>query len=87
MAGSPPSIDQRVLVRLAITHAITTAGDAGEILQRAAGSAAVYSDHPLQRQFQDLRTAVAHVQATPRILELTGAHFLGTDTPFPPALI
>jgi alkylation response protein AidB-like acyl-CoA dehydrogenase len=80
LAGGPPTTHQRVLVRLAITHAITTAAEAADVLQRAAGSAAVYEDHPLHQRFQDLRAAAAHIQAAPVILEMTGALLLGAAT-------
>lgn len=43
-----------------------------------AGATVVREDHPLQRRFLDLRAAAAHVQATPRILELTGTNFWET---------
>jgi DNA-binding SARP family transcriptional activator len=49
--------------------------------QRVAGAAAVPEDHPLQRRFQDLRTAAAHIQAAPSVFELTGGLLLGADVP------
>jgi alkylation response protein AidB-like acyl-CoA dehydrogenase len=86
LRGDPPGAQQRVRVRLAITHAITSAAEAADALQRAAGAVAVSEDHPLQRRFQDLRTAVAHIQATPSIFELTGALLLGSDVALSPLL-
>jgi indole-3-acetate monooxygenase len=79
LVGDPPGPAQRVRMRLAITHAITTAVAATDALHRAAGAAAVAEDHPLQRRFQDLRAAGAHIQAAPTILELTGARLLGAE--------
>lgn len=80
VAGSPPTMGQRVLVRLAITSAITTSAEAVDALQSAAGAAALYEDHPLQQRFQDARAAAAHIQAAPVILEVTGALLLGAPT-------
>jgi len=80
-AGDPPGPRQRVQVRLAITHGISTAVGVADVLQQVAGAAAVPEDHPLQRGFQDLRTAAAHVQAAPSIFELTGGLLLGADVP------
>lgn len=81
LAGDPPQPQQRIRVRLAITHGISTAVAVADVLQRVAGTVAVTEDHPLQRAFQDLRTAAAHVQAAPSIFELTGGLLLGADVP------
>jgi indole-3-acetate monooxygenase len=80
VGGSPPAMGQRVLLRLAITSAITTSAEAVDVLQTAAGAAALYDDHPLQQRFQDARAAAAHIQAAPLILEVTGALLLGAAT-------
>jgi alkylation response protein AidB-like acyl-CoA dehydrogenase len=79
LGGDPPSPQQRIRVRLAITHGISAAVGVADVLQQVAGAAAVPEDHPLQRGFQDLRTAAAHVQAAPSIFELTGGLLLGAD--------
>ncbi|QYN35987.1 acyl-CoA dehydrogenase family protein [Pseudonocardia sp. DSM 110487] len=81
LAGDPPDPRQRIRVRLAITHGISTAVGVADVLQRVAGAAAVPEDHPLQRGFQDLRTAAAHVQAAPSIFEMAGGLLLGADVP------
>jgi indole-3-acetate monooxygenase len=81
LAGDPPGPRQRIRVRLAITHAISAAVGVADVLQQVAGAVAVPEDHPLQRRFQDLRTAAAHIQAAPTIFELTGGLLLGADVP------
>jgi alkylation response protein AidB-like acyl-CoA dehydrogenase len=81
LTGDPPDPRQRIRGRMAITHGISTAVGVADVLQQVAGAAAVPEDHPLQRRFQDLRTAAAHVQAAPSIFELTGALLLGADAP------
>lgn len=81
LAGDPPDPQQRIRVRLAITHAISTAVAVADVLHQVAGTVAVPEDHPLQRGFQDLRTAAAHVQAAPSIFELTGGLLLGAEVP------
>ena len=87
VAGGEPSLEQRVQLRLAITHAIRASMRAADLLQEASGAGALAEEHPLQRQWQDLRMAVAHVQATPKIFELTGGLLLGANVPVSPALI
>jgi alkylation response protein AidB-like acyl-CoA dehydrogenase len=81
LAGDPPDPRQRIRVRMAITHGISTAVGVADVLQRVAGAAAVPEDHPLQRGFQDLRTAAAHVQAAPSIFEMAGGLLLGAEVP------
>ena len=75
-----PTMGQRVLLRLAITSAITTSAEAVDVLHSAAGAAALDEDHPLHQRFQDARAAAAHIQAAPLVLEVTGALLLGAAT-------
>ena len=84
--GQQPSMQQRVDLRLAITTAITGALSAAEMLVKAAGAAALSDSSALQRQYQDLLAANAHVQATPVILEYAGAHVLEAGQAPPPVL-
>jgi alkylation response protein AidB-like acyl-CoA dehydrogenase len=86
LAGDPPDPRQRIGVRLAITHGISAAVGVADALQQVAGAAAVPEDHPLQRRFQDLRTAAAHIQAAPSIFELTGALLLDAEVAPSPLL-
>jgi hypothetical protein len=54
------------------------------VLHAAAGAAAVYTDHRLNRPFRDLHAAGAHLQAAPRGYEVTGRIVLGLEpTPGP----
>jgi alkylation response protein AidB-like acyl-CoA dehydrogenase len=78
-AQRSPSAPQRLVLRLAITHAIQTAIRAGDVLHTAAGGSAVYTSHPLNRRFRDLHAAGAHMQASPRVYEVAGQILLGLD--------
>jgi alkylation response protein AidB-like acyl-CoA dehydrogenase len=80
-------MDQRRRLRLAITHAIASSVQAGDRLHRAAGASAVYDGQPLERRFRDLHTAGAHVQADPRLLEITGAMLLGSGPEASPGIV
>jgi indole-3-acetate monooxygenase len=77
VGGSAPTMEQRIALRLAITHAITTSVAAGATLYRMAGTVVVYEGHQLARIHHDLEALGAHVQATPKILEITGGFLLG----------
>jgi alkylation response protein AidB-like acyl-CoA dehydrogenase len=85
MSENPPTGEQRLAIRLAITSSITGALSATELLFRAAGAGGLAESAPLHRQYQDLLAAGAHVQATPVILEHAGAQLLADKAP-PPVL-
>ena len=79
-----PSRHARADLRLAITYAINSAVKAGSVLHAAAGAAAVYTEHRLNRPFRDLHAGGAHLQAAPRGYEVTGRIVLGLEpTPGP----
>ena len=80
VAGDPPAMGQRVLLRLAITSAITTSAEGRRRPAQCRGAAALDEDHPLQQRLQDARAAAAHIQAAPIVLEVTGALLLGAAT-------
>lgn len=85
--GQEPTMEQRMRLRLAITHAISTSVDAGRSLHDMAGSAAIYDGHPVGRAANDLQMAAAHVQAAPAVYQLTGGFLLGDESISSPALI
>jgi indole-3-acetate monooxygenase len=87
VSGDAPTMEQRRRLRLAITHGIRASVRSGDLLYQAGGSSAVYDGQPLQRRFRDLHAAGAHVQATPRILEIVGEMFLGEGEAPSPGLV
>ena len=87
LRGDPPGTDQRMNVRLAITHAITTAVHAGSVFGSAAGSGVVYNNDRLGRIVRDLEVAAAHVQAAPGIWETGGGYLLGEESEFNPNVV
>ncbi|MGV9915090.1 acyl-CoA dehydrogenase family protein [Streptomyces tendae] len=71
------SLDARVALRLAASHAVTTAAEVVSSLYDLGGAMAVYERSPLQRRFRDARTITAHVQVNSDSYEPPGRHLLG----------
>ncbi len=71
------SPDQRVALRIAITHPIWLAAQVVDALYHAAGATAIYESHPLQRQFQDIHVITQHLQGRRAHYALIGRQRLG----------
>ncbi len=80
LEGDPVSDEQRRVVRLAATHAMTTGAQVVDRMYTAAGGAAVYEDSALQRILRDVHVATQHAITSPRTFELAGRMRLGLDT-------
>ncbi len=77
--GESLTWEQRGLLWLAGTQAATQAGEAVDLLFKAAGASSIYTSMPLERCLRDIRTAAQHVCVTPTNYELAGQLFLGHD--------
>jgi alkylation response protein AidB-like acyl-CoA dehydrogenase len=73
----PVSLDLRMGLRLAATHAARTAAEVTTAMYDLGGGAAIYETSPLQRRFRDAHTATAHFQVNLASFELTGRLLLG----------
>jgi len=71
------SMDQRVTLRIATTHAIRLAIQVVDTVYNAAGATAIYDGHPLQRAFQDIHVISQHAQSRRAHYELVGRYWLG----------
>lgn len=74
------TLDQRVAIRLAITHAIRLAVEVVDTVYNAAGASAVFQSSPLQRYFQDIHVISQHIQSRRTNYELVGRFRLGVAT-------
>ena len=74
------SIAQRATLRLAATHATTSAAKVVDLMYNAGGGTSIYATSPLQRLFRDIHVVTQHMMVAPPTLELTGRLFLGIDT-------
>jgi alkylation response protein AidB-like acyl-CoA dehydrogenase len=73
-------VEARATLRLAATHATTTAAAVAERSYRLGGGGALYKRSPLQRYLRDTQAATQHMMVSPNTLEVTGRVLLGLET-------
>jgi alkylation response protein AidB-like acyl-CoA dehydrogenase len=71
---------RRTGLRLAATHATSTAVQVTETAFRLGGGTAIYAASPLQRRLRDVNVAAQHMLVAPATWELTGRLLLGLPT-------
>ncbi len=77
--GATFTLDQRITVRMASTHAIHQARDAVDFAYNAAGATAIFESHPMERRFRDMHTVTQQLQGRLSHFESVGAYILGGD--------
>ena len=73
----PVSLDRRLSLRLAGTHAIRVAAQIIESIYTACGATAAFEGNLIQRHFQDIHVITQHVQGRLVYYEMAGKHQLG----------
>src|SRR6202171_4571714 len=61
-AGASITVEQRITIRMAATHAIHKAREAVDFAYNAAGATAIFENHPLERRFRDIHTVTQQLQ-------------------------
>jgi indole-3-acetate monooxygenase len=79
-AGASITVEQRITIRMAATHAIHKAREAVDFAYNAAGATAIFENHPLERRFRDIHTVTQQLQGQLRHFETVGAWIMGADT-------
>src|SRR6202790_1178234 len=79
-AGASITVEQRITIRMAATHAIHKAREAVDFAYHAAGATAIFEHHPLERRFRDIHTVTQQLQGQLRHFETVGAFIMGADT-------
>ena len=69
----------RTGLRLAATHATTTAARVVDTMYTLGGGTAVRAESPLQRRFRDVHAATQHLLVAPPTWEVAGRSLLGLD--------
>jgi alkylation response protein AidB-like acyl-CoA dehydrogenase len=70
---------QRARLRLAATHATSSAAQVVDRMYNAGGGTSVYTTSLLQRQFRDVHVATQHLMVSPATYELVGRVLFGID--------
>jgi indole-3-acetate monooxygenase len=78
-AGAAITVEQRITVRMAATHAIHKAREAVDFAYNAAGATAIFENHPLERRFRDIHTVTQQLQGRLSHFETVGAWMMGAD--------
>ena len=73
------SLDTRVRLRLAATHAIRSSAQAVDIAYEVCGSDAIFERNPIQRLFQDAHTITQQIQGRMSHYEPAGQLLMGLD--------
>ena len=79
-AGAELSVEDRITIRGASTHAIHSAREAVDYTYNAAGATAIFHSHPLERRFRDIHTVTQQLQGRLNHFETVGACMMGADT-------
>jgi indole-3-acetate monooxygenase len=77
--GATITVEQRITVRMAATHAIHSAREAVDFAYNAAGASAIFENHPLERRFRDIHTVTQQLQGRASHFETVGAWMMGAE--------
>jgi alkylation response protein AidB-like acyl-CoA dehydrogenase len=80
-SGAPPTLEQRLTLRLATTHVIREAKDVVAMVYEYAGSSAIFEKGPFERRFRDIHAMTQHMQARFTNYETVGMALLGLTPP------
>lgn len=80
-SGERPTSEQRAILRLASTSAVSSAVQAVDTAYNLGGGSSIYSASPLQRRFRDIHTITQHVMVNQSSLEAAGRALLGLELP------
>jgi alkylation response protein AidB-like acyl-CoA dehydrogenase len=72
-------LEQRVLIRLAASHAIQAARSVGDTVHLAAGATAIFTSSAFERRFRDLHAVTQQMQGRLAHFETVGQFLLGLE--------
>ena len=83
LAAETLSLRRKADVLLAMTHAVSSAVKAVELMHSVAGTSGIYTKSPLERYFRDVQVLRHHVFGAETRYETVGQVYLGLPTDFP----
>jgi alkylation response protein AidB-like acyl-CoA dehydrogenase len=78
--GAEISLDQKLKMQLATSHAIVCAAKAVELVHAAAGTSSIRNEYKFQQYFRDVHTITQHAFASASRYESVGALMLGVES-------
>jgi alkylation response protein AidB-like acyl-CoA dehydrogenase len=78
--GAAITLDQKLKMQLATSHAIVGAAKAVDLVHAAAGTSAIRNEHKFQKYFRDVHTITQHAFASASRYESVGALLLGVES-------
>jgi alkylation response protein AidB-like acyl-CoA dehydrogenase len=73
------TMEQRIAIRMASTHAIHTARRAAQMAYETAGANAIFAANPFEKPFRDLHTIAQQVQGRRAHFQSVGKFMLGLE--------
>jgi alkylation response protein AidB-like acyl-CoA dehydrogenase len=79
IAEGGATMEARADLRLAISHAVSNAVQAVDLVYLTAGATSLYASCPLERVFRDVHAITQHVAVHPRLMEAAGRVLFGLE--------
>jgi len=78
--GTELTLDQKLKMQLATSHAVACAARAVELVHAAAGTSSIRNEYQFQKYFRDVHTITQHAFASASRYESVGARMLGAES-------
>jgi alkylation response protein AidB-like acyl-CoA dehydrogenase len=78
--GAEITLDQKLRMQLATSHAVACAAKAVDLVHAAVGTSSIRNEHKFQKYFRDVHTITQHAFASASRYESVGALMLGVES-------
>lgn len=83
VTGQMLSLEQKMKIQLATSHAIRTAADAVDLVHEVAGSSAIRNEYRFQQHFRDVHTITQHAHVSTSRYQSVGNLMFGLEIDWP----